>query len=322
MAARSSRIPALLVAASIAAAPAAVRAQDTVIQPGQAAADREADAGEAGATGSEPGWHQHSWSAPPVYETTVTAGSYREEDPIGAYAQPRWTGTRRFPTTRVYVLPEGTLQFEWWWEGRFDLEGGAPVRQRSNYEVEIGLGARLQLDLYLETTQYDDGPLQLSAEKVELRWALADWGVIPTNPTLYLEFIRASDGPSKLEAKLLFGGEIVPGWHWGANLVYESQLWGEELENEWAITGGISATVIDEVFSLGLEVKGATADSAGRRFAFDSWEVLAGPSLQWRPVPPMHIDLVALFAVAVEGDGATSDTSPIAQPTLVAGWEF
>ncbi|MEZ4271222.1 MAG: hypothetical protein R3C68_07255 [Myxococcota bacterium] len=36
------------------------------------------------------------------------------------------------------------------------------------------------------------------------------------------------------------------------------------------------------------------------------------------PDPAMHIDLVALFGVEVEGD----DTTPLAEPTLVAGWEF
>jgi hypothetical protein len=58
----------------------------------------------------------------------------------------------------------------------------------------MGLGHRLQLDLYLQTEQAGhQAPLEIGAEKVELRWALADWGVIPLNPTLYAEFVRNND---------------------------------------------------------------------------------------------------------------------------------
>lgn len=117
--------------------------------------------------------------------------------------------------------------------------------------------------------------------------------------------------------KLLLGGEITPGWHWGANLVWEREIGGEH-EQEYALTLGFSRSISDEIFSLGGEVKLETVDVDDDRFAFDTYEVLAGPSLQVRPVPPMHIDLVVPFGFETEGD----ETTALVEPLLVTGWEF
>ena len=37
-----------------------------------------------------------------------------EEERIGDYLQPRWTAHRRFGETRVYVVPKGMIEFEYW----------------------------------------------------------------------------------------------------------------------------------------------------------------------------------------------------------------
>jgi hypothetical protein len=296
-------------------------ADEPVPQPAQSAADQSG--------GKEPrppeSWHKRSWEAEPVYETTVTAPRpLREEDPIGEYRQPRWTATRRFPTTRIYVIPEGTVQIEYWNEHKINLEDTDEVRVRSMYETEIGLGHRLQLDFYLETQQEGgwNAPIALSKEKIELRYALAPWGAIPGNPTFYIEYVRQSSGSPVGEAKLLLGGEIAQGWHWGSNLVFERELMGEAKAQEYALTLAVARTVVDERLSLGLEVKGETADEENYRFTFDKWEVLAGPSLQWRPVLPAHVDLVALFGTETEKEGGKTERTPLAQPMLVVGWEF
>lgn len=291
----------------------------------QPAAAAEEHAGKQQAPpASQPSVRTHSWDAPPVYETVVRGRRVPvEEQRIGDYAQPRWTATRRFPTTRIYVMPAGQIEVEWWNEYKIDLSGDKPSRYRSQYELELGLGHRFQLDLYLVTQQMGkDGALQLHQEKVELRYALAPWGVIPTNPTLYLEWIRNHEGPQAIEAKVLLGGGIVPRWHWGANFVFETELYGDAEAHEYAVTGAAAYTVVDQRFSLGLEVKGETADVSGRRFAFDQWEVLAGPSLQWRPVLPLHVDLVLLFGAEIEEEDGATTTTPICEPLLVVGWEL
>jgi hypothetical protein len=244
-------------------------------------------------------------------------GSLREEQRIGSYGQPRWTATRRFPGTRVYVVPAGTLGVEWWLEDKQSLAHSRDVRYRSQYEFEMGLGHRLQLDLYLQTEQ--DGhqqPLRIGAEKVELRYALADWGKIPLNPTLYAEFVRYDGGPPSVELKALFGEELAAHWHMGFNLVWEHWL-GGDLTNEYALTTGISYSLVDQRFALGAEVKLETVDHSGDRFAFDEWEVLAGPSVAWSPVPPMHVLFAPLF-----GNEKAGANTPLFEPTVVVGWEI
>jgi hypothetical protein len=250
-------------------------------------------------------------------------GTPREEERIGDYAQPRWSATRRFPTTRVYVKPAGQFGVEWWLETKLDLADTRQVRHRSQYELEMGLGHRLQLDLYLQTEQDGHhGPLAIAAEKAELRWALADWGVIPLNPTLYAEFVRQNGAPPKVELKALFGGQLAPRWHAGANVAFEHLL-GADQTNEYALTTAISYSLMDSRFSLGGEIVLETVDHSGRRFTFDNWELLAGPSLAWAPVAPMHVLLVALLGneTELQASGSKSHT-PLFEPTLVLGWEI
>lgn len=245
-------------------------------------------------------------------------GTPHEEERIGDYRQPRWTAQRRFPNTRIYVRPAGTFGVEWWLEQKLSLEDLAQVRYRSQYELEFGLGHRLQSDVYLQTEQNGhQGPWQLESEKLELRWALADWGAIPLNPTLYAELAREHDAPPRIELKALAGEELASRLHFGLNLVWEHEL-GDRQENEYAITTGISYSIVDDVFSLGAEVKLETVDESGERLTFDDWELLGGPSLSWSPTPPMHVLLVALFGNETEGPEHT----PLFEPTLILGWEL
>jgi hypothetical protein len=102
-----------------------------------------------------------------------------EEQLIGPNQQPRWTAERRFPSTRVYVQPPGTAQFEFWLRPTSPREG--PTELRTLAELEFGLPYRFQLDLYAHTESVSDGPTQVG-ESVELHWALADWNKIWGNP--------------------------------------------------------------------------------------------------------------------------------------------
>jgi hypothetical protein len=318
--------PALSILLSLAslAAPAAW-GSDPIPQPASAAQERSEEQ-QPDAQPQAPAADEHvpSYAAPAVHETKVTAPrALREEDRIGTYDQPRWTATRRFPNTRIYVVPEGTAQFEWWLETKTPFSSADDTRFRSLFEFEFGLGHRLQLDLYLETLQQSFGEWGLNAEKFELRYAFADWGKLPGNPTVYLEWTRTHEGPHQAEVKLLLGDELAPRLHWGANLVYERVLGGSR-EAEYALTGGLSYTLQDQQFSLGAEAKVELVDVTGRRFKFDAYEVLAGPSLQWRPVKAAHMDLVALFGPEFERGGPDEDfeTEVIFEPTFIFGWEF
>ena len=148
-----------------------------------------------------------------------------------------------------------------------------------------------------------------------MRYAFADWGKIWGNPTAYLEWNEVSSAPDHVEAKLLLGGEITSGWHWGSNLVWEHEVSGaQENSNEW--TTGISYTAVDSKVGVGVETQLALVnalESPGQRGPFAK-EFLMGPSFQFRPLPPMHIDFAPLF-------GVTSD-APRAKVYVVLGWEF
>jgi hypothetical protein len=253
-----------------------------------------------------------SWELP---RTTVVTGqplsNLREEDPVGSYNQPRWSATRRFPTTRIYVVPEGKFEFEYW--TRVMTPRDAPSTVETQYEFEIGLPHRFQLDVYGVTSRTgSDGTLDWDSQKVELRYALADWGKIPMNPTLYIEYAEVSGGPDVIESKILLGDQITEGWLYGINLVNEHELAGD-LTNTWELTGGVSHTLQDEKLSLGFESKAEFEDTHDTRGDFTStFEI--GPSLQWRPVPAMHLDVAPLFGIG--HDSRESDLY------FVLGWEF
>jgi hypothetical protein len=249
---------------------------------------------------------------PPVIVEGRQVSNLREEDRIGSYGQPEWTSRRRFAETRVYVRPEGTAEFEYWLIPETP-PGGGSTETTTQYEFEFGLPNRFQLDLYMVSHQDgNEGALSFDEQKLEVRWAFADWDVIWGNPTAYVEWAATNDGPDHVEVKLLLGGEAISSWHWGANLVFEHETGGLQ-ENSYEITAGLSKTLVDRRFSVGAEVKAAWIDDKTDRGNYTE-EVLLGPSFQFRPLPNAHIDLAPLF-------GCTSD-SPDSKVTILFGWEF
>lgn len=274
------------------------------VNPATRTGEQPADAGKG---------RLRTYELPAITVEGTTASPLHEEDRVGPYQQPRWTTGRRFPNTRIYVIPEGKVEIEYWNRATFSRTGG-DVEMRNLLEVEVGLPHRFQLDVYFRTDQDDiDAPVAYG-QQIELRWALADWGMIWGNPTLYFEYIVLDqDRPDKIEPKLLLGGEIDTGWHWGANFVAEWEIDGPDLTHEYEFTGGISYTVQDSVFSVGAETKINLADEHDSRWHFKG-EYFLGPSIQWRPLPQWTINFAPLI-------GLTGD-SPYAQVTFNTGWEF
>jgi hypothetical protein len=259
-------------------------------------------------------------------QVVVVKGTvYSEEDRVGPYKQPEWTQHRRWPVTRVYIQqPPGAVEFEQWLEVRIPKGGGKNNETRLRQEFEFGLGHRLQLDLYAHSVykqrQNTEGPdtntLDWRGWSAELRYALADYDEIFGNPTLYFEYIVFNGDGESIEPKLLLGGEVAPGWHWGVNLVYERELQGlRDRTEEFKITIGFSHTIIDKVLSIG--IGGETAyeiehedSTRGER----SREIHLGPSLQYRPVPKAHIDIEPMW-------GLTGESKRL-KMFLVFGWDF
>ena len=61
----------------------------------------------------------------------------------------------------------------------------------------MGFEPRMQLDLYLRTDQEGDDSEMLIGQQVELRYALADWGKLWGNPTIYLEWAGLEQRPER-----------------------------------------------------------------------------------------------------------------------------
>ncbi len=269
-------------------------------------------------TASEEQGNTHSWEMPPI-AVDGKASTVRESQLIGSYGQPRWTARRLFTETRSYVIPEGQIQFEYWLTVQ-DAPRNAPDDEegkiKQQYEVEMGLPYRFQVDLYqtYEKEPMSDGANVLSETKFEVRWAFADWDVIPLNPTAYLEWAVVSEGYDVLEAKLLLCDDITERLRWAANAVYEEETGGSHGRSR-ELTGGISYGAIDSKVAVGVETKFAWEDELveGQRTT-SVQEFLAGPSIQVRPSPRTHIDLAMLF-------GLTEDSSR-SKFNMVAGWEF
>lgn len=294
-------------------ADAQARPQDAAT-PGDARSPRDASSPSTAPGGGPGGYAERlrSWQLPAITVLGEPAPELLEEERVGAYEQPRWTATRRFPGTRIYVVPEGKMEFEYWL--RPTLRKGEPTEVRHLWEVEIGLPHRFQLDLYYRLDQEGDESEFLIGEQIELRYALADWGVLWGNPTLYIEWVSLERRPDKIEPKLLLGGEIAPRWHWGLNLVGEFELGGEK-EYEYAATGGLSYAVLDSRLSVGVETIFSLADGAGSRGDFsESESLLIGPSIQLKPTPQATLNIAPLFGV--------TDDSPDAQILINFGYEL
>ena len=260
----------------------------------------------------KPGDRLLSFDMPPVTVTEERTG-LREEELIGPYDQPRWTARRRFLETRSYVLPEGSFEVENWNIIEQPRHGDIMIEQK--YEAEIGLPHRLQLDLYGITNGTGNGKsLKFDEQDIELRWAWANWDVIPGNPTSYVEYKLMDNQPDHFETKLLFADDTpVRGLHWAANPVWEHTLGGRR-DNSYEFNTGLSYTIKDEKFSVGLEEKLEYDDELGHRGLHQPAQLLIGPSFQVTPLKRMHIDFAPLA-------GVTKNSSKF-KALVIFGWEF
>jgi hypothetical protein len=252
----------------------------------------------------------HPWELPPVEITGERTPALREEQRVGSYGQPLWTASRRFGEERVYVNPAGSLEFETWFIPTVNRKGATEFENKN--EFEFGIPGRIQFDIYLTQTWEGAGSKTSNGASFELRYALADWDKIWGNPTLYFEWEKGDNTPDVLEFRLLLGGEIAPRWHWGANVNYEHQT-GDLMTNQYEMTGGVSYTLVDSRFSVGAEIKFNETDAHGSRGTFTD-NFLLGPSILFRPIDRMHVDVVPLV-------GLTHET-PDLQAYVVLGWEF
>jgi hypothetical protein len=252
-------------------------------------------------------------SAPPTKLAPVitTASPLLEDQAVDDTGRPDWTSARRFPSTRVYLQDgPGEMSFEQWMRLR-DFNDGTK-QTRFQEEVEIGLPYRFQMDLYETWTADEHRTVRQDETSVELRYALADWGKIPLNPTLYAEYARVSGDADTVEVKLLLGQDLAPRLHYGFNFAFEQ---GVTLAHTSAYTlsQGLSYTIIDQVLSAGVEMEYGIETEHGNRHDPTQTFVI-GPSLQVRPSRSTHVDMVAMLG--------TNRYSPDVEAYVVFGIDF
>lgn len=240
-----------------------------------------------------------------------------DRDLVGPYNQPVWTTQRPWATTRVYVLPPGQAQVEQWVRPTWPMHGLTEFRFLE--EFAIGLPGRFQLDIYerwnVEPNDADRQQANHEGVQLELRYALADWGVIPLNPTLYIEWVERGgrqEKPNVYEAKLLLGDEIFSNVFYATNLILEQETSGHRA-TELSWSHAVSSTIIERRLLMGLETLFISATDNTDRIHGEI-SMLAGPSLQYRPTNRTFIDVVGLF-------GTTSQSAK-AQMYVVAGYQF
>lgn len=309
--------------------PAAAQAQDAGFMPFSAADDDvelprslsetyQGDPSRQAAGQAEEGRRKMEYRE---QEVVIVAGMLKEEYAVGPYKQSEWTTHRRFSSTRIYVQqPPGAVEFEHWIEIRVPKAGGKPHEVRMREEFEFGLGGRVQLDLYL-LTEWTQDPNDIENTfdwrgwSGEIRYALADWNVIPGNPTLYFEYIFRNGAENFIEPKILFGGEVASGWHWGLNLVYERELGNHsDRTEEYKMTFGLSYTLIDSKLGIGPAFEWAYEAEYSGGVAERSREIHLGPSLQYRPIPKAHLNIEPLW-------GCTGESKRL-KMFIVFGWDF
>ena len=249
-----------------------------------------------------------------VHVTAPRTG-YRDQQLYGANHQPEWTTERPFVTTRAYVLAPQQVELEQWY--RLRTPRGQSPDDAWQTEIGFGLPGRLQLDAYeIYGHHGHDAPTKHDAVAVEGRWAFAEWGRIPLNPTAYLEVSEVHRAPDHVEGKILLTENLCD-WRWAGNISYDQEMGGARA-TEIALTTGFSHPIIDSRLNAGVEAKYSYV--AGR--GFHSWHdadkrFLIGPSMQWRPTDNMHIDIAPLFGLT-----HSDRRDPRMELYLIFGFDF
>jgi hypothetical protein len=246
-------------------------------------------------------------------EVTVH-GVCPSDELIGPYNQPRWAARGRFSSsTDVYVLPPYEFNIDLDYTGTIPKHG--QTQNLFTQEFELGLPHRFQI-AYENNFVLEKDHSQITTQTIEGRYALADWGKLPLNPTLFAEYHFGvgkdyggadddSDAteriPDSIELRLLLGGQFGRNYQWALNIFHEFEM-GGELERETGFNQALVYSIRDEYLKVGLETQFIFRTDAEPQ-SKPEYEFDIGPSFTWKPSALTRLDVAALF-------GTTSD-SPV-----------
>lgn len=255
----------------------------------------------------------------------MVRGKPDRQETVGPYNQPPWSAHGRFSSnTDVYVLPPYTFVVD------LDYQATIPKHGKTGHlftqEFELGLPCRFQL-AYENNIEMTSRNTQVTAQTIEARYALADWGKIPLNPTLFAEYKfgvgkdyeRQEDPddpvpgiPDAFEIRLLLGEQFGKDFQWALNIFHEQQTGGER-EWETGFSQALSYAIRDDCLKTGIEMQFIRRTDAETR-SHPQYEFDLGPNFTWKPSRRTQLDLAMLF-------GTTRD-SPRAKIFTVFSFSF
>ena len=244
-------------------------------------------------------------------EVTVR-GVRPSQELIGPYNQPRWTARGRFSSsTDIYVLPPYEFNIDIDYTGTIPKHG--ETRNLFTQEFELGLPYRFQI-AYENSFVLQNEHSQITRQTIEGRYALADWGRLPLNPTLFAEYHFGvgkdygedeDDAPERIpdaiELRLLLGEQFGRNYQWALNIFHEFETGGKR-EWETGFSQALVYSIHDEYLKVGLEMQFIRRTDAETR-SQPEYEFDIGPSFTWKPSALTRLEVAALF-------GTTSD-SPV-----------
>jgi hypothetical protein len=273
------------------------------------------------------------------------------EELIGPYAQPRWSARGRFSAdTDVYVLPPFSFYLDLDYDGTFPRSGKADHLFAQEYELGLPYRVQIAWEFYQEAI---NGHRQIPFTLIEARYAFANWGKIPLNPTLLAEFKwgtgkdyfgqetdrgekhgededddeEEESGPKSIsnsyELRLLLGQEIGKSIEFAGNIFFEQDLSGDR-EREIGFSTAWSYALRGEALKVGLETKYSNESEPGKRHLARNIFQL-GPSFTYKPSPHTRLDVAPLAGIGHDSpyletfvifsiDFGTGETKEVEEP--------
>lgn len=261
-------------------------------------------------------------------EVVVTGDDIRS-----AYGAPGGFSRTRFtPLTTAYVLPPWQFYFGEIYEG--DAFQHGPPDHLFTQEMEMGLPGRFGVAAETQLERFNGGG-GFETVSLEGRYALADWGKIPLNPTIFVEYkfgvgpIRHEEippppgggeeeeagppqRPDAYEIRLLLSQEFCHRWEWALNAFFEKENTGDR-GREWGFAQSVVTPIVlpREQLKVGLEMEYKNFTVKDTRGNAEN-SVVIGPTVAYRTSKNTRFDVSALFGC--------NDESPHAQIFAVFSW--
>jgi hypothetical protein len=253
-----------------------------------------------------------------------------EEVPSSYGATPGFSRSRFSNLTQAYVLPPGAVFAGLIYEGDA-LKFNRPDHNLTQ-EVEIGLPNRFGI-AFENSIENFRGRTQERTFSAELRYALADWNVIPLNPTVFVEYktgigdILHDEGPpaplgkgeareflmehkplpDAVEVRFLFAQDFSNNVEWAANIFVEQEIGGDRgREVGFAQSVMFPILLPKERLKVGAEMQYTSfTDSGLRDVGASSPRVIIGPTVAWKPTKNTRLDVSPLFGVTDDAPRAS-----------------